>query len=206
MTMASDSQQRVDAYLEKVRKGLAGLSREATREIVDELRSHIVEKTAWGGDVAAVEPVLAALGRPEELAAQYMADELLARAANSRSPVLLLRALLRWASLSAAGLFVTIGCLAGYLLGASFALCAILKPLHPHAAGLWRLAGDPDAYSLRLGFGDVPAGARELLGWWIVPLGLLIGAGLSLLTTQFALWSVRLYRRSHALHRADQPE
>lgn len=200
--MASDSQKRVDAYLEKVRKGLAGLSREGAREIVDELRSHIVDKTACGGDVAAaVEPVLAALGRPEELAAQYMADDLLARAAKSRSPVLLLRALLRWASLSAAGLLVMVGCLAGYLLGASFALCAILKPLHPHAAGLWRLAGDLDAYSLRLGFGDVPAGARELLGWWIVPLGLLIGGGLSLLTTQFALWSVRSYRRSHAMGR-----
>jgi HAAS domain-containing protein len=194
---------RVDDYLARVRKGLAGLSREAASEIVEELRSHILEKAALNGDAtpAAVEDVLAALGKPEELPAQYMADDLLERAARSRSPRLFLRGLVLWASLSAGGIFVLVGCVVGYFLGGAFLLCAILKPLHPQSAGLWQLPDEAHSYSLRLGFGSVPAGGTELLGWWMVPVGLLLGGGLCSLTTKFALWCARLYRRSHALNR-----
>lgn len=117
---------RVEDYLGRLRRALAGLTSEQAADIVEELRSHILEKVAGQGEgnSAAIEDVLAALGSPEALAAEYMADDLLARAARRRSPFLLLRALLRWASLSAAGVFVFIGCAIGYFLGASFMLCA----------------------------------------------------------------------------------
>jgi hypothetical protein len=197
---------RVDEYLERLRKALAGLSREGASDILEELRGHILEKAALSGEngqvtSAAVENVLAALGSPEELAAEYLADDLLEGASRGWSPLLLLRGLLRWASLSAAGVFVFIGCVVGYFLGGSFMLCAILKPLHPQTAGLWRLADEANSYSfsLRLGLGTVPAGGRELFGWWIVPLGLLIGGGLCFLTTKIALWCARRYRKSHVL-------
>jgi hypothetical protein len=194
---------RVEDYLARLQKRLAGLSREEAADIVGELRSHILEKASVQGeaDPAAIENVLAALGSPEGLAAEYMADDLLERAASERSPLLLLRGLLRWASLSLAGAFVLLGCMVGYFLGACFTLCAFLKPLHPRTAGLWRLADQYGSYSLRLGFGPVPAGGKELLGWWMVPVGLLVGGGLCLLTTQIALWCVQQFRRSHALTR-----
>jgi hypothetical protein len=194
---------RVEDYLARLQKGLAGLNREDAAEIVGELRSHILEKAVLQGDAGpmAMENVLAALGSPEDLAAEYMANDLLKRAAGGRSPLLLLRGLLRWASLSAAGAFVLLGCMVGYFAGACFTLCAFLKPLHPHAAGLWRLADPPDTYSLRLGFGPVPVGGTELLGWWTVPVGILVGGGLCFLTTQLALWCVRQFRKSHALRR-----
>jgi hypothetical protein len=196
----------VEDYLERLRRALSGLRGETASDIVEELRGHILEKVALDSEAgkfnpAAVENALAALGRPEDLAAQYLADDLLQRAARGWSPLLLLHGLLRWASLSAAGVLVLIGCVVGYFLGGSFMLCAILKPLHPRIAGLWRLADATHSYSLRLGFGSIPAGGTELLGWWIVPLGLLIGGGLCFLTTQIALWCVRRYRRSHALGR-----
>lgn len=206
---ASPTDVRVDDYLGRLRKALAGLSGEAVSEILEELRGHILEKAALngeGGEVTpdAVENVLAALGTPGELAAQYLADDLLERASRGWSPLLLLRGLLRWASLSAAGVFVFIGCLAGYFVGGSFLLCGILKPLHPQSAGLWRLADEGNSYSfsLRLGFGSIPVDGRELLGWWIVPIGLLIGCGMCFLTTQIALWCARQYRRSHGLGRS----
>jgi hypothetical protein len=197
-----DSRQRIDAYLEKLRKSLLGISREEALDIVRELRSHILEKAAEGGELTApaVEATLSALGSPHELAAQYMADNLIARAARSRSPIVLLHALIRWASLSIAGVFILLGCILGYLVGASFVICAILKPLHPRTAGLWKL-GD-ESYSLRLGFGNVPAFGRELMGWWIVPVGLLAGGGLCLVTSRFALWCARKYRGTHNLQRA----
>jgi hypothetical protein len=202
MTIAADAQQKIEAYLHRLRAGLRGLSPEEIREIVEELRSHILDKSAANGEVtdAGVDAALAALGSPEELASNYVTDAMLARAEVSRSPVGILKSLFRWARLSIAGFFVLLVSIIGYGIGMSFFLVGLLKPFHPDTAGLWiwRNSGDI-TYSVRLGFATPPAGATELLGWTITPIGLSLGFGLAMLTTHFALWCVRQYRRSRAL-------
>jgi uncharacterized membrane protein len=82
MTMPGDAQQRIEGYLGRLRHRLRGVKDEEIREIVEELRSHIMDKVAASGGVttAGVDAVLAALGSPEELASQYITDNLLARA------------------------------------------------------------------------------------------------------------------------------
>jgi hypothetical protein len=203
MTMADDARQKVEAYLGRLRRRLRGINDEDVRDILEELRSHILEKSAASGAVTAagVDAALAALGSPEELASQYTTDDLLAQAEVSRSPVRIMQSLLRWASLSVAGFFVLLGSVVGYFLGVAFILCAVLKPLHPQTAGLWALADPAGDFtiSLRLGFGSAPVGGKDVLGWWIVPIGLVVGCGLLMLTTRFALWCARRYRRSHSL-------
>jgi uncharacterized membrane protein len=206
MMTTSDSQQRIDTYLGRLRARLRGIKDEEIREIVEELRSHIMDKAASGeasGGITAagVDAALAALGSPEELASQYLTDNLLARAEVSRSPLQILRSLFRWASLSVAGFFVLLGSIVGYFFGVVFILVALLKPLHPHTAGLWIFpngSGDVEM-SFRLGFGSVPVGGRDVLGWWIIPIGMAAGCGLVMLTTHIAVWFVRQYRRSLAL-------
>ena len=148
-----------------------------------------------------IDAALATLGSPEQLAGQYLTDTLLARAEASRSPVQILSSLFRWASLSVAGFFVLLGSVLGYFFGAVLILVAALKPFHPHSAGLWLISngGDDYEFSFRLGFGSIPAGGRDLLGWWIVPVGSLAGFGLVMLTTHIALWCVRQYRKSFRL-------
>ena len=201
MTTSGDAQRKIDAYLGRLQQTLRGMNGDDVREIVEELRSHITDKVAAGGEVtvAGVDAAIARLGTPEELASQYTTDDLLLRAEVSRSPLRILESLFRWASLSLAGFFVLMGTLLGYLLGATLALSALLKTIHPRTAGLWIIPSGPDDYelSLRMGFGAVPVGGRELLGWWIVPVGLFVGCGLVVLTTRFALWCVRRYRTSH---------
>ena len=206
MTMAGDAQQRVEAYLGRLRQLFRGMNAEDAREIVEELRSHLMDRVAAGGEATAagVDAALAALGSPEELANEYMTHNLLARAEASRSPVRILESLFRWASLSVAGFFVLVSSVMGYFLGTVFILVAALKPFHPQTAGLWLLrdsTGDPEI-SIRLGFGTVPATGRDVLGWWIVPIGLLAGCAVLMLTTRFALWCARQYRRSHLLPRS----
>ena len=203
MTMAGDAQQRVEAYLGRLRQLLRGMNAEDAREIVEELRSHLMDRVAEATD-AGVDAALAALGSPEELAKEYMTQNLLARAEASRSPVRILESLFRWASLSVAGFFVLVGSMMGYFLGTVFLLVAALKPFHPQTAGLWLLRdsiGGPEI-SLRLGFGSVPGAGRDILGWWIVPIGLLAGCAVVMLTTRVALWCARQYRRSHLLPRS----
>src|SRR5580700_1392891 len=170
MTRAGDAQHKIEAYLGRLRQLLSGMNAEDAREIVEELRSHITEKAAESGEVTAagVDSALARLGSPEELASQYITDDLLARAEVSRSPVRILASLFRWASLSVAGLLVLLGSIVGYGLAAAFILAAVLKPLHPRTAGLWVFpdgAGD-STISLRLGVVNLPPQGRELLGWW----------------------------------------
>lgn len=199
--MNNDEQRRIDVYLDRVRKRMRGFDPEEMRDIVEELRSHIQEKSAAGQNVDAV---LGALGSPEELASQYTTDNLLARAEVNRSPWSILNSLFRWASLSIAGFFVLIGSLLGYFTGVVLILCGYLKLIHPHTAGIWTTqdaAGDLQV-SVRLGFGSPPASGHEVLGWWIVPLGILVGFGLVMLTTRAAIWCVRRYRKACALPRA----
>ena len=202
-----DTQQKIDAYLGRLRGRLRGANDAEVREIVDELRSHIVDKAAASGEAdaeitaAGVDEALGALGSPEELASQYMTDTLLARAEVSRSPLQILRSLFRWGSFSVAGFFVLLGSVLGYFFGIVFILVALLRPFHPHTAGLWVIpngAGDSEI-SFRLGFGNVPLDGKDVLGWWIVPVGWMAGIGLMMLTTQVALWFVRQYRRSLVL-------
>jgi len=201
-----DAQQRIDAYLNKLRGRLRGINAEDVREIVEEVRAHITDKASASREItpAAVDRALAALGTPDELASQYLTDALLSRAEITRSPVRILDGLFRWASLSLHGFFVLMCSIVGYFFGLMFILCALLKPFHPQTAGLWVIPDGPNDFtiSLRLGFLGAPAGAREVLGSWIVPIGLLVGCGLVMLTTFFALWCARQYRRSHVLPRS----
>jgi hypothetical protein len=200
--MADDAQRKIDSYLEVLRARLAGLSDAEVRDIVAELRSHLIERATVGGamSVTSVNAALARLGSPETLAAEYVTGEILARAEVSRTPWRVLDSLFRWASLSGSGALVLLASVIGYFFGAVFFLCAVLKPFHPHAAGLWLVpdgTGDT-AFSLRMGFEGAPAGSRDVLGFWIVPAGLVAGSLLLILTTRFALWSARRYRASLA--------
>ena len=204
--MALAALEEIESYLGKLRARLRGLGNEEVNDIIEELRSHILEKSTVNGELGArdVEAALEGLGNPEGLASEYMTDAALARAEVSRSPIRILTSLFRWASLSVAGFFVLIGSLVGYFLGAALILCAVLKPIHPQSAGLWSFhdsSGDLEL-SLRLGFGSAPGPGHDVLGLWIVPLGLVAGFGLVMLTTRFAIWCVRLYRKSrgHSKH------
>lgn len=184
--------------MQRLRQRLRGLPEEAIADVVSELRAHVVEKLVAkeGAEPPAVEAVLSDLGSPEELAGLYLTDDLLARAETSRSPLHLVAGLLRWASLSFVGFFLLVGALVAYLLAGALMVVAILKPFHPRTAGLWldSSAGGDLHFVLQLGFAGAPAPGRELLGGWIVPIGLLLGYGLIRSTTGFVLRAARRAR------------
>ena len=202
MTSPTD-EQKIEAYLAKLRGRLRGMDEHEIHEIIRELRAHIEDKTAIRGAAAAsiVDRTLDALGSPEALSNQYLTVAFLSRAEINRSPVRILQGLFRWSSLSIAGLLVMAASIIGYVLGGALMLSALLKLIHPHTAGLWAYptsTGDLQL-SLRMGFGGPPIGSRDVLGWWILPVGLLTGCGLVALTTRFALWCARRYRQSRVL-------
>jgi hypothetical protein len=195
MTISSDSQKQINAYLQRLRKGLRNLRDEDAGEIVEELRSHIVEKATAGGEVTStgVDSALAALGSPEELAGQYITDDLLAWAESSRAPWAILRGAFHWATLSVKGFLVLMVCAVGYALGGACLIAALVKPFNPRV-GLWVV--DNDTYSLALGMTGARMQGHELLGWLLIPICLSLGGGTILLTTHFGLWSIRKFREA----------
>ena len=185
---------KMEEYLRELRGALSGLPDREAHDIVEEIRSHIRDSSETRGALAlaSVSATLERLGPPRELASMYRMENLAEKAQRTRSPWLALRTIFHWAGLSLSGVWVLLVSLVGYSLSASFLICAIAKPFNPRRVGLWRLE---DSWSLHLGFGGAPQGI-EVLGWWVVPLGLLVGAGLFLLTFRLGLRSVQKFRRT----------
>jgi len=105
-----------------------------------------------------------------------------------------MRTLVRLAIKSVGALMAFLVSLLGYGVATAFLFCALAKPFCPDRDGLWWNVGDHTLVGL--GFIWPQQSDRELLGWWIIPVGLLVSALAALLTTLFAQWNVRFMRRS----------
>ncbi len=97
MTLTETSARSVQIYLKSLRRELSDLLDEDANEIVEEIRTHIFDKTT-GETPESVAATLAALGTPQELADRYRTPELIERAKLARSPKYILRRTMRrWA-------------------------------------------------------------------------------------------------------------
>ncbi len=175
------SEAEVNDYLARLRAALTGMTLAEREDIVEEIRMHIRERAGEGQ--TAMAEVLAGLGPAELLAQQYRTGMLIQQARRSLSPWVILRATLRWALTGAEGAVVFFVALCGYLVGASFLLLAVLKPLFPDRTGLWVGPGTFD-FSFRMASTDLrmgatamsPSGVHEALGWWFIPVCLVLGS------------------------------
>src|ERR1035437_8643553 len=110
ITAALGSESRIDTYLARVRAALRGMPDREIDDILHELRSHIVELAEGAGAEAA----LRSLGDPVHLAKTYRAENLMAQADCSGSP-LAIRQGLRHASRNGIGrVLITVAYVFGY--------------------------------------------------------------------------------------------
>jgi hypothetical protein len=196
MTSQIDSglQARIEAYLHRLRQALGALPSEEIEEIVREIRGHIVERAESTEQLseAALNGILSALGNPEDIAALYQSRAMVKRARASTSPLLILMTTIRWAGMSLAGLVACLFGVFGYVMGIGFFVTAILKVLHPDRVGLWV---GPHMWDLSMGALTTAeldqAHAHELLGWWLIPFGLISGPLILVVTTLLLRWALR---------------
>jgi hypothetical protein len=182
----------LDVYLDQVRRNLRGLSEADTAETIAELRSHVLDKVEGDPSPAKVEAAIDALGSPREVARLNLAERTVARMDADRSLLAVPRAIGRLATLSLYGFFAFMVSLIGYAFGAALMLTAVAKPFAPRHVGLWKMPGAPDDFTYTLGVVSDAPPAHELLGWWIIPIGLFVGALTLWLTWRFGVFSVRL--------------
>jgi len=184
---------QMNNYLARLRTALTGMTLAEREDVVQEIRMHIRERSSDAQ--ASVEETLAGLGPAEELAQQYRTGLLVQRARHSISPLVILGATLRWATTGVEGFLVFVVALWGYGMGISFLLLALLKPFFPQYTGLWVGPGEFD-FSFRMGvtMTNPASPVHEVLGWWLIPVCLVIGA-LSLAgTTKFIQFLLRRFR------------
>ncbi len=195
MNASSGSAPKIESYLARVRVALRGLPDREIDDILRELRSHVDELT--GKEGSGVEAALQSLGDPLDLAQTYRSENQMVLAQCSSSPLTILQGL-RHASgdtlgrVTATALYVL-----GYFGMGTLWAGALQKLFAPSRGGLWYTPGDFWSITLVVG-GNPPAGARELLGWWVVPIALLAGFGVKYASDRIAQWWIGRYRRSKA--------
>ena len=193
MIASTGTEPKTERYLARVRVALRGLPEREIDDILRELRSHVDELAEKEG--SGVEAALQSLGDPFYLAQRYRSENQMVRAQCSGSPLTILQGL-RHATRGTLGrVTVTALYVLGYFGMGTLWAGALEKLLAPSRGGLWYIPGDFWSITLVVG-GNPPAGARELLGWWLVPIALLAGWGVKYVSDRMAQWWIGRYRRS----------
>src|SRR5271157_784059 len=166
---------QMNDYLARLRAALTGMTLAEREDIVEEIRMHIRERC--GDPQTGMEEILAGLGPADELAQQYRTGMLVQKARHSISPLVILRATLRWATTGVEGFVVFIIALWGYGMGVAFLLLALLKPFLPQYTGLWVGPGE-FSFTVRMGgtMTNPASPVHEVLGWWFIPVCLVLGS------------------------------
>jgi HAAS domain-containing protein len=182
MIASAGTEPVLERYLGRVRVALRGVPEREVDDILRELRSHVDELA--GKEGSGVEAALQSLGDPVDLARTYRPENQMVRAQCSGSPLVILQRLQHVGTLGRLmGVLYVLGYFGMGMLWAG----ALEKLLAPSRGGLWYTPGDFWSTTLVLG-GNPPAGARELLGWWVVPIALLAGWGVKYASDRTAQW------------------
>jgi hypothetical protein len=168
------ARRRWDAYFSEVDRLLARADADVA-EMRGDLEAHVVDSMAaasGGNEVERLDAALARLGRPIDYLRPLLADEMLERGTRTYSPITIAQGLTY--AVMAGSRRAVIGLVfgLGYLLLAIFTGMALLKPLWGEHVGVFRYADG----TVSAGIVAQSDGARELLGWWSIPITLLLAA------------------------------
>jgi uncharacterized membrane protein len=167
------------------------LAADAVREVESHIRERIAESTGMPNEREALEGILTRLGSPSTVARAYSLEMIMDEAAIGGRVTAVFRSLFHAAGTGIVEFLTALLLFTGYASGWAFVSIAILKPIFPNNIGLWVHKG----FSLGGEF-PAPEGLTPLGGYWIIPICLLIGLGVLVLTHRFARrWISRMRER-----------
>ena len=173
---------RWDAYFSEVDDLLSRAGADAA-ELRDDLEVHAADSMAVlsvGSELERLDAALSRLGRPIDYLRPLLADELIERGTRTYSPVTIARGI-SYAVMAGSGrAVIALGFGLGYLFLAIFTAMAVLKPLWGDHVGVFRNVDG----TISAGIVAQSDGARELLGWWSIPIALLLAALLYVVLTK----------------------
>lgn len=186
MNLSDAGESRVRGYLYVLERSMratvsAALATDAVREVESHIRERVAESPGMPNERAALEHILTQLGSPAGVARAYSLEMMMEEAAVGGRFVSVLRSLFHMATASVLAFFGALVLFIGYGVGLGLAFIAVLKPIFPGNVGIWMVNGVP------VGLGaQFPAPSAPLGGYWIVPISLMLGVGLVVLTHRAA--------------------
>jgi uncharacterized membrane protein len=198
MTLTDVGESRVNGYLFVLERSLSAfLPREAARDAVREIESHIRERVAGAEAVpnerTALEKILAELGPPLRVAQAYSVERTIDEAVATGRFVPTLRAIWQMAAMTVRGFFVGLGLLIVYLVSFGFFAIAALKPIFPNNVGIQFIHGIPVGLGAHF---PVTPDLDLRGGYWIIPLAVVFGLGLFVATHRAARRFLASFRRT----------
>jgi hypothetical protein len=180
--------QSIEKYVQQLRWALRPLPTEDRDDIVREIRGHLRER-AEAGTPWSYERITGELGSPEDYAREFLDNYEITAALASRSTQAMMSQTLRLLTKGVKGFFGGLGLFVLFAFSVSSVFIGLIKPIFPGNVGMWR----HDGGDLTLGYLDTPPeGGEEILGYWIVPLMLVVGV----LSYIVAVWLMRHFLRS----------
>ncbi|WP_372768246.1 hypothetical protein [Pseudoalteromonas sp.] len=183
-----DYNRQINQYLTTLAKYMSRLDKQQINEVIREIESHIydvIDNIEIEGKPIAIDEVLARFGSPKQLAQQY-SDHLIMGA----PPPPGFNALGKVKKSVTAGVFYGSGII-GYILGAGLIIIGILKIFMPKSVGVWV---SDHGQSIIVGVVEqAPISSEELLGIWLIPVGIATGS-LILYLTYRLLCVLKQYR------------
>ena len=190
MKLTDSGESRIRGYLYVFERSLRSfLSPAVAADAVREVESHIRDSVMLARDVpderVALEGILERLGPPMRVAQAYSLELVMDEAATTGRFMAVLRSLAHAATTGVTAFFAAFGLFVGYSIGAAFIVVAIMKPIFPNNVGFW-MTPDGMFVSGGVNFPGVRDGLVFHTSYWIIPIALLIGFGLLLLTHSLA--------------------
>jgi hypothetical protein len=157
--------------VEAVCKPLAARHR---ADVVFELQDHLYEsfkRQTGNTECERLEIAIGKFGPLGDTVKPLIAERLFTSASRTMNPRSIALGLVFNMSRGIRATFRSIAFGLGYILSFAFLLVSLGKPFKPDAVGLFSLPGG--GYSLAI-YDQPPAGATELLGYWLIPIGILV--------------------------------
>ncbi|WP_417621139.1 HAAS signaling domain-containing protein [Parasphingorhabdus sp.] len=166
-------------YLKSLMNFLSRLDKEDADDVLREIECHIydvMEIREENGQMIDAATILEGFGQPRELASQYV-DHILKGSPPPRG----FKAIQKVKRGATKGLGLATGFF-GYILATALIAIGLYKLFDPDAVGFW---ASESGESVVIGaLSEVPAGTRELLGWWITPVAIGLGIVAAYLTSR----------------------
>jgi len=171
----------------------ADVAADAVREVESHVRERVDQVEPAPDERTALQKVLAELGPPLRVAQAYAAEMTIDEAVSTGRVHAVARAVWHMAVTTVRGFSAALALLVGYMTGIAFLAVAVLKPVFPQNVGLIVRGGIPVALGAVF---PLPEGAEVRGGYWIVPMGILLGLAILVATHRgaraiLARWSAR---------------
>lgn len=170
MSLSEMARIRLDHYLADLRRALAAVPAQVRDEQVCEIESHLIDACAdgEGDDDQRMLRAIERMGPPDAYAGALLVEARLRAATRGFQPREVFAGLLQRMALGMGGALGGLLFALGYLMLLIVAIAVLAKPFVPES-GLWLHPGGGWSLSLH-----AHEGSREVLGWWLVPVGLAI--------------------------------